>query len=93
MKKIYIQCGEEHDCVNRDCLKCPIKKEFKHLELTYAELSVIENFGICDLETLIKEKPKKLDLMQKIMINITRKVYKNINTLGNKKLRGIKNPD
>jgi hypothetical protein len=74
MKKIYIQCGEEDNCKKKDCLKCPRKTKY-NLTLTHAEASVIEDFAVCDLETLIKEKPKEIELMQKIMSKLMRKVF------------------
>ena len=77
MKKVYIQCGYEDKCKNKDCLKC--SRRSKHnLSLTLAEISIIEDFAVCDLETMRKEKPKELELMQKICFKIMQKVFKNI---------------
>jgi hypothetical protein len=75
MKKVYIQCGEELNCKNRDCLNCPRKRKV-NLTLTHAEKSVIEDFAVCELKTLIEEKPKQVKLMQKIMSKLMEKVFK-----------------
>ena len=71
----YLQCGYEHTCKNKDCIKCPRRKR-KSLSLTYAEEVVIEDFAICDLIIMAKEKPAYLELMQNIMRNIMKKVFK-----------------
>ncbi len=73
--KTYIQCGYENRCKNKDCLKCPRRSRY-NLSLTLAEISIIENFAVCDLETMRKEKPKVLELMQKICTKIMIKVFK-----------------
>jgi hypothetical protein len=75
MKKIYIQCGEEHSCKNKECLKCPRKTKY-NLTLTHAEVSVIEDFAVCDLKTLIAEKPKEVKLMQNVLIKTMNKIFK-----------------
>ena len=77
MKKIHIQCGYEDECKNKDCLKCP--RRTKHnLSLTLAEQIIIEDFAVCDLEIMIKEKPKVVDLMQDICKKIMKKVFKEV---------------
>jgi len=75
MKKVYLQCGYEWDCKNKDCLKCNSRKRY-NLSLTRAEEIVIEDFAMCDLESLRKDKPKELELMQKIMYKIMKKIFK-----------------
>jgi len=73
--KTYLQCGYEDDCKNKDCLKCP--RRTKHnLSLTHAEVSIIEDFAMCDLEVMGKEKPKELELMQKICYKVMKKVFR-----------------
>jgi len=77
MDKIYIQCGYEDKCKNKDCLRCP--RRTKHnLSLTLAEEIVIEDFAVCDLEMMMKEKPKVVDLMQDICKKIMKKVFKDV---------------
>jgi hypothetical protein len=78
MKKIYIQCGEENNCKKKDCLNCQRKTKY-NLTLTHAEASVIEDFAVCDLKTLITEKPKELKLMQNILIKTMNKIFKEKN--------------
>ena len=73
--KIYIQCGYENKCKNKDCLNCP-RKSWKTLNLSLAEMIVIENFGNIDLEEMNKTKKKKLELMQKVMFKLMEKVFK-----------------
>ena len=73
--KTHLQCGYEDSCKNKDCLKCPRRKR-KSLSLTYAEEVVIEDFAVCDLAIMAKEKPDELELMQKIMMKVMRKVFK-----------------
>ena len=73
--KIHLQCGYEDKCKNKDCFNCP--RRTKHnLSLTLAEEVVIEDFAMIDLEHMIKEKPKELELMQKICYKIMKKVFK-----------------
>jgi len=76
MKKAYIQCGEEHECKKKDCLKCRKLKRKYNLTLTLAEQVVIEDFAMIDLEIMKKEKPKEIELMQKIMYKVMRKMFK-----------------
>lgn len=75
MKKIFIQCGYESRCKNKDCLKCPRKKKH-NLNLTLAEEIIIEDFAVCDLKSIIEANPKEMELMQKIATKLMKKVYK-----------------
>ena len=75
MDKIYIQCGYEDKCKNKECLKCPRRKRY-NLSLTLAEEIVIEDFAVCDLGEMIKTKPKEVELMQKICFKIMKKIFK-----------------
>ncbi len=74
-KKIYIQCGYENKCKNKDCLKCN-RRTRHNISLTLAEETIIENFSVCDLDTMRKEKPKELELWQDICTKIMIKVFK-----------------
>ena len=74
--KEFIQCGYEHRCKNKDCLKCPRKKDHS-FKLTLAEEIVIEDFAVCDLDDMIRNKSKNLNLMQNIMFKVMKKVFKN----------------
>ena len=74
--KTFIQCGYEHKCKNKNCLKCPRKTKHK-FTLTLAEEIVIEDFSVIDLEDMFKNKPKQLELMQHIMFKVMKKVFKN----------------
>lgn len=71
-RKIYLNCGYEDNCKKKDCLKCNSRKRY-NLSLTRAEVNVIEDFAVCDLRSLSEED---LDLMQKIMMKIMRKVFR-----------------
>jgi len=73
--KTYLQCGEEDNCKNKDCLKCTRRKRMS-LSLTHAEMICIEDFAVIDLQSMIDEKPEELDLMQKIMMKVMHKVFK-----------------
>jgi len=74
-KIVHLQCGYEDSCKNKDCLKCPRRKRYS-LSLTLAEQIVIEDFAVCDLAIMAKEKPKDLDLMQEIMRKVMRKMFR-----------------
>lgn len=76
MKKIYLQCGYEDKCKKKDCMKCRFKYNKYVLNLTLAEQIVIEDFAVCDLEDMIKNKKDELELMQKIMYKLMKKVYR-----------------
>jgi len=75
-KKIHLQCGYEDECKHKDCLKC--RKIFRNynLKLSIAEQVVIEDFAVCDLNLLAKEKPEMLELMQDIARKIMKKMFK-----------------
>lgn len=73
-KKIHLQCGYEDKCKNKDCLKCPRRKRH-NISMTLAEEIVIEDFAVCDLKQMIKEKPKEVELMQDICRKIMKKIY------------------
>ena len=75
MKKTYLQCGYEHKCKNKKCLKCPRRLRCD-ISLTLAEQIVIEDFAMCDLQAFIDEKPKEVELMQDIMKKIMHKVFR-----------------
>jgi len=74
-QKLNIQCGYEHNCKKKDCLNCPRRRRY-NLSLTLAEKSIIEDFAVCDLQILINEKEKKVELMQEIMMKLMRKVFR-----------------
>ena len=74
MKKTHLQCGYEDKCKKKDCLNCPLKEK-KEIEFTIAEQVVIEDFTVADLNELLKDS-KKLELMQKVMFKLMKKVYK-----------------
>jgi len=72
MKKIFIQCGYEDKCKNKDCLNCPRKN--KHtINMTLAEEICVEDFAMIDLKLTEEEQ---LDLMQDIMRKLMKKIYK-----------------
>lgn len=73
--KEHLQCGWEHKCKNKDCLKCP-RKQKMNLNLSLAEQIVIEDFAMIDLKIMINERPKEIELMQNIMRKVMRKVFK-----------------
>ncbi len=75
-KKIYLQCGYEDECKNKDCLKCPKRKRHS-LSLTHAEETVIEDFAMIDIQEMFKqERYEEINLMQNIMFKIMKKVFK-----------------
>jgi len=74
--KTHIQCGYEDKCKNKDCLKCNRRLKC-NLSLTLAEQIAIEDFATCDLKSMMEIHPKELELMQKIMIKVMKKVFKN----------------
>ena len=77
MTKKYLQCGYEDECKKKDCMKCRKKGyRYDNFYLSLAERIVIEDFAVCDLEIMQKEKPEILELMQNIMRKIMVKVYK-----------------
>ena len=84
---VYLQCWYEDECKTKDCLnKCP-RKESMILCLSEADKCVIEDFAMCDIEYMLKEKPKELELKQNIMRKLMVKVFnkEKINKLDKKK--------
>ena len=75
MSKEFIQCGYENNCKRKDCLKCTRRIRMS-ISLTLAEQIVIEDFAVCDLKLIQSRTPKQIDLMQKIMFNVMKKVFK-----------------
>jgi len=75
MKRIKIQCGWEDDCKSKDCLNCRRRMKFKNLNLTLAEAICIEDFGDCDMESMVKGKSKELELMQNVMRKLDKRVF------------------
>lgn len=73
--KFYLQCGEEDQCKNKDCLKCP-RNQWKEINFSLAEEIAIEDFAVCDLKFMWEEKPKELALLQDVMRKLMKKVYK-----------------
>ena len=73
--KEHLQCGYEDRCKNKDCLNCPRKRKME-LNLTHAEISCIEDFAICDLESMLTYNKKQIELMQNIMTKLMKKVLK-----------------
>lgn len=78
MKK-HLQCGYEDSCKEKDCMKCGFKNRKYNLKLSLAEQTVIEDFAHVDLKQMIKEKPEELELWQRIMDKIMRKVFREDN--------------
>lgn len=75
MKKEYLQCGYEHNCKNKECLKCPRRLRY-NISLTLAEQIVIEEFAVCDIGWIANERPKQIKLMQEIMYKVMKKIFK-----------------
>ena len=92
-KKVYLQCGYEDDifpggCKKKDCMNC--RRRFilkKPLKINHAEAIVIEDFAMCDLESMINggkiseglnfpDKKEELELMQNIMRKLMHKLFK-----------------
>lgn len=71
-----LQCGYEDDCKVKDCFHCRRFLRLKIDKLTLAEATCIEDFGMCDLEQMQREKHhrKELDLMQDIMRKLMKKI-------------------
>jgi hypothetical protein len=73
----FLQCGYEWWCEKKDCRKCPRKKTYNNLNLTMAEICVIEDFAVCDLDWFVKEKNKEeVAMMQELMFNVMHKIFK-----------------
>jgi len=73
-KKIYLQCGYEDKCKHRDCLRCRRYIKLKDGKITLAEAVCIEDFAMVDLNWWIKHNPKDLDLSQKIMFKLMKRL-------------------
>jgi len=71
----HLQCGYEDKCKRKDCLRCNRRLKC-NLSLTLAEQIVIEDFAMCDIKTMLEENPEELELMQKIMFKVMKKVFK-----------------
>jgi len=71
---VYLQCGYEDECETKDCLNCPRKQKIT-IEITHAEATCVEDFAVVDIEHWIKEQPDDLDLSQKIMFDLMKKVF------------------
>ena len=75
--KIYLQCGYEDRCKNKDCLNNCSRRRRYNLSLTLAEEIAIEDFAVGDLKSLIEEKDEKeVKLLQDIMQKIMKKVFR-----------------
>lgn len=75
MKKTYLQCGYEDKCKKKDCLNCP-RKIKGIITLTQAEMIVIEDFAVCDLDSMKKYHLRERNLMQDIMRKVMKKTFK-----------------
>ena len=82
---VFIQCGYEDDCKSKDCLNCHRKNRYD-INLTLAEEICIEDFAMCDLDSMINggeissglcypDKKAELDLMQNIMRKLMHKMF------------------
>ena len=76
MNKTYLQCGYEDECKNKDCLKC--KRQYKkyNINLSLAEVIAIEDFAIIDIRAMIRMHKNELELTQKVMQKIMKKVFR-----------------
>lgn len=74
-KTVYIQCGYEDRCKNKDCLNCPRRRRYS-LSLTLAEEIAVEDFAVADLKSLIEEKEKEVELLQQVMYKLMQKIFK-----------------
>ena len=81
----FIQCGYEDICVNKDCLNCHRKNRY-NINLTLAEERCIEDFAMCDLDSMINggiisgnlsypDKKDELELMQDVMRKLMHKMF------------------
>ena len=73
-EKEFIQCGEEDRCRRKNCMKCPHKLALTSTKLTLAEASCIEDFGVVDLGSWIRERPEQLNLQQDIMRKMMKRI-------------------
>jgi len=75
VKKIFLQCGYEDEC-KKECLNCKKNSLKLTLNLNQAEQCVIEDFAVCDLQSMIDTKPEVLELTQNIMKKIMYKMFR-----------------
>ena len=64
------------DIIDKFFLECSRRKFKMNLSLSVAEMVTIEDFAMCDLQAMIDEKPKEVELMQDIMKKVMHKVFK-----------------
>ena len=76
-KMTKLQCGWEDECTEDNCHHCPRKHKIT-IEVTDAELCVVEDCAMVDLIQHSKEKPKVYDLTQDVMRDLMRKLFKEI---------------
>ena len=72
-----LQCGWEDDCTEDDCHHCPRKHKIT-IEVTHAELTCVEECGVVDLPKYQKEKPERVELMQNVMMDLSKKMFEEI---------------
>ena len=72
-----LQCGYEDECDTKDCKDCQRKYKVS-IEITHAELTAVEDCGICDLKVMLKEKPEMMDNIQKRCLDLQKKIYEEI---------------
>ena len=72
--KNHLQCGYEFECEKKDCLNCPKKKTYK-ISLTHAEETAIEDFGICNLKSMLKTHTKETELAQEVLWKLIHKIW------------------
>ncbi len=75
MKETKLQCGWEDDCKAKNCHKCPRKYKMV-LEVTEAEVCCVEDCATCDLPQWEKDNKEAYDLMQEVMLDLMRKMFK-----------------
>lgn len=78
---IYLNCGFEDECETKDCLNCQ-KTHKIEIEISEAEASCIEDFGVIDIEQWLIDDPENLDLCQDIMKQLMFKVFEKLNQSG-----------
>lgn len=72
-----LQCGYEDSCTEDSCLFCPRKYKIT-IEVTEAELSCVEDFGVADLKFHQEEQPELIELMQSVMTHLMIKMFKEL---------------
>jgi hypothetical protein len=73
--KTHIQCGYELECKKKDCIKCAKNRIKVTLCLSQAEQIAIEDCAMIDLAVMQTEKPEVLDLVQRIMRKVMKKMF------------------